>query len=147
MNAEAITVSTDAKLLAHLHATSFDDAWSDVFFETMLGQMGVTALATRDGFILMRCVAGEAEVLTLAVDPASRGHGLGYRLVEAGLVLALAHAATRCFLEVAEDNAPAIAIYRKAGFATISERNDYYTRGPYKIRALMMEWRTQNTST
>lgn len=138
----AIAVSTDAKLLARLHATSFDDAWSETFFDAMLGQLGVTALATADGFILMRCVAGEGEVLTLAVDPAARGQGLGYRLVEAGLVLALAHAATRCFLEVAEDNAPAIAIYKKAGFVTISARKNYYSRGSEKIGALLMEWRT-----
>jgi ribosomal-protein-alanine N-acetyltransferase len=141
MGTEAIIVTKDAALLAKLHATSFEDSWSAVFFEAMLNQMGVTALATSHGFILMRCIAGEGEVLTVAVEPTQRGQGLGYRLVESGLVLALAHAVTRCFLEVAADNAPAIAIYKKAGFTQIGERKNYYHRGDAKIDALLMEWR------
>ncbi len=140
MNNAEIIVTKDAALLARLHALSFDDAWSEVFFEAMLNQMGVTALSTPDGFILMRCIAGEGEVLTIAVDPAHRGQGLGYRLLEAGLVLSLAHAVTRCFLEVAKNNAPAIAIYKKAGFTQIAERKNYYHRGDQKIDALVMEW-------
>ncbi|MBL8643283.1 MAG: GNAT family N-acetyltransferase [Rhodospirillaceae bacterium] len=107
----------------------------------MLNQPGVTALSTNDGFILMRMAADEAEVLTIAVDPNKRGAGLGYRLVEAGLVLVLAQKAARCFLEVAEDNAPAFAVYTKAGFTRCGERKDYYKRGEKTVRALLMEWR------
>jgi ribosomal-protein-alanine N-acetyltransferase len=138
-----IEVTRDARLLSALHATGFDDAWSETFFAAMLDQIGVTALATADGFILMRCVAGEAEVLTLAVHPAKRGQGLGARLVEAGLVLMAAQNAERCFLEVAEDNAPAIAVYRKSGFHVHGQRKDYYSRGTKRVDAVIMEWRAQ----
>ncbi len=138
-----IEVTQDAKRLSALHATSFDDAWSEVFFSAMLNQPGVTALGTAHGFILMRCVADEAEILTLAVDPAKRNAGLGGRLVEAGLVLALAQNVTRCFLEVAVDNLSAIAVYRKSGFKTCGTRKAYYTRGTRKVDAAVMEWRPE----
>lgn len=120
---------TDAAArLAALHAEAFDTPWDAAAFETLLGQAGVHLAEAPDGFILMRTVADEAEILTLAVRPAARLRGLGAELVQQGAAQAAARGATRVFLEVAEDNAPARALYARAGFAEAGRRPRYYAR-------------------
>lgn len=118
-----------ATRLAGLHAAAFPEPWSAAAFRTLLDQPGVFAVEQRDGFILMRAVADEAEILTLAVRPAARRRGLGGRLVGEGAVEAAARGATRLFLEAAADNAAALALYARAGFAEASRRPGYYA-GP-----------------
>ncbi|HST93062.1 MAG TPA: GNAT family N-acetyltransferase [Brevundimonas sp.] len=117
-----------AARLADLHAEAFDAPWDPAAFDTLLGQPGVAALETTDGFILIRTVAGEAEILTLAVRPAARRRGVGAGLLSQGVVLALAGGAQRLFLEVAEDNVAARALYARAGFTEAGRRRGYYAR-------------------
>ncbi len=114
--------------LAALHATAFEAPWGAAAFGDLLTQAGVFAVETDDGFILMRVVADEAEVLTLAVRPDARGRGEGARLVAQGLDQAGMLGAGRVFLEVADDNDPAIAVYRRAGFVEAGRRPRYYAR-------------------
>ncbi|MFN3669657.1 MAG: GNAT family N-acetyltransferase [Brevundimonas sp.] len=117
-----------AARLAAVHAEAFDAPWDADAFAALLTQAGVFALGDADGFILMRVVADEAEILTLAVRPAARGRGLGARLVGEGGAAAAAFGAARLFLEVAEDNAAARALYARAGFAEAGRRPGYYAR-------------------
>jgi ribosomal-protein-alanine N-acetyltransferase len=121
-------VGAEAARLAALHAEAFDAPWDAAAFETLLGQLGIVAAETQDGFILIRTVAGEAEILTLAVRPSARRRGLGADLLAKGLVLALAGGAGRLFLEVAEDNLAARALYARAGFTEAGRRRGYYAR-------------------
>ena len=76
----------------------------------------------------MRVVADEAEILTLAVHPEARGRGQGARLVAEGVAAAGARGAYRIFLEVADDNASARAVYARAGFVEAGRRTAYYSR-------------------
>lgn len=121
-------MSDQARRLAALHATAFDAPWDAAAFQALLEQAGVTVAETPDGFILMRAVADEAEVLTLAVRPEARGRGEGGRLLADGVAAARAAGAERVFLEVADDNAAALALYRRAGFAEAGRRPRYYAR-------------------
>lgn len=62
---------------------------------------------------------GPADVCVLVgmwVDPAARGRGVGERLVRAVLDDAAARGRTRVLLDVAHENAPALALYRRMGF-------------------------------
>ena len=68
------------------------------------------------GRALGRVVAGEAEVLTIAVHPDQRRVGLGGALVGAFLAEAVARGGESAFLEVAEGNTAARALYARAGF-------------------------------
>ena len=119
-----------ADRLAAIHAAAFagpgETPWSAEAFADLLAQAGVFAVETEDGFILMRAVADEAEILTLAVRPAARRRGEGGRLVGEGVLAAAAGGAARVFLEVAEDNAAARALYAGAGFAEAGRRPGYY---------------------
>ena len=117
---------TDA--LAAIHAEAFETPWDEASLSALLASPGVFAVEEPDGFILIRVVADEAEILTLAVRPAARRSGLGGRLVETAVVRAAALSAERMFLEVAEDNVAARALYARAGFHEAGRRRGYYSR-------------------
>jgi len=121
-------VRASAERLAALHAEAFDAPWGAAAFESLLDQAGVQLTETADGFILVRTVADEAEILTLAVRPAARRRGIGAELVARGAADAAAQGATRLFLEVAEDNDAARGLYEWAGFAGAGRRPGYYAR-------------------
>jgi ribosomal-protein-alanine N-acetyltransferase len=78
------------------------------------------------GFTLCRRVGPEAELLLIGVVPASRGQGIGFNLLTAAKRDARVGAAAAMFLEVREDNGAALALYRRADFAVIGRRRDYY---------------------
>jgi len=140
----AVMPTHDVRVLAALHAASFDDAWSELFVGALLVQPGVSALVTpaddAQGFIMTRVADDEAEILTLAVRPAARGRGHGGALLDAALCLMRAQNAARCFLEVAEDNAAARALYDRAGFTPCGRREKYYS---HRTAAVVMELRLQ----
>ena len=112
----------DAAQLAALHARAFERPWSETETAALLRGVGAVAFATEDGFILLRALGLEAEVLTLAVAPEARRRGLGRSLVEAALAAAAAGGAEALFLEVAADNAAALALYEGAGFERVGVR-------------------------
>ena len=129
--------------LAALHARAFppDERWGVVALRAMLaleGAFGLMAGAEEPedhapgrirGFVLARAVAGEAEILTLAVDPAARRRGVGRLLLEAALAEAIGRGASVLFLEVSEANAAARALYARAGAAEVGRRRRYYADG------------------
>jgi [ribosomal protein S18]-alanine N-acetyltransferase len=117
-----------ADRLADVHAEAFDTPWDAAAFAALLDQAGVFVVEEADGFILMRAVADEAEILTLAVRPGARRRGAGGRLVGQGAAAAAARGAVQLFLEVADDNAAARALYARAGFVEAGRRPGYYTR-------------------
>ena len=125
----------DAAALAALHRVCFDRPWSENAFADLLKGAGVQALGDADGFIVIRCVAGEAEILTLGVVPARRRAGLARELLGTALRLAVAeHQVRHVFLEVAADNRGARDLYVGLGFICHSRRRQYYAN----MDALMM---------
>ena len=114
---------------ADLHARAFTTPrpWSEAEFASLTADPFAFLLVEGDaGFLLGRVVAGEAELLTLAVAPEARGRGLGRRLVSRFLYQARLRGAEVAFLEVAEDNAPAQAVYQSAGFVCAGRRRGYF---------------------
>lgn len=78
------------------------------------------------GFLMGRVVLDEAELLTVAVHPNAQGRGIGSALVADFLTTATNRGARRAFLEVAEDNAAACAVYTRAGFLPVGKRKGYF---------------------
>lgn len=118
----------DAAALAALHAEAFEAPWDEAALASLLTSPGVFAVTETDGFILMRVVADEAEVLTVAVRPSARRQGLGRRLLEQSMVQSLALGAQTLFLEVARSNSPALNLYLQAGFEQSGLRRAYYAK-------------------
>lgn len=129
--------------LAALHARCFTSPppWGETAFAAFMQDPLVFLLTEGDAaFLLGRAVAGEAELLTLAVAPESRRLGLGRKLVARFLYQARLRGAETAFLEVAADNAGAQALYAASGFAESGRRRDYYARPDGgRIAAVLMQ--------
>lgn len=130
----AISPLQNAAQLAELHQQAFDPSvgapWNEAAFAKLLRQSTVQALGTADGFILWQRVADEAEILTLAVHPKARRSGLARALIQHAVRQQTQNAenVARLFLEVAQDNAPARALYAACGFRETGVRPNYYKR-------------------
>lgn len=130
--------SGDAQAMADLHAAAFEQAWSRDVFEAFLSEPTVRALITEGGFILWRAVAGEAEILTLAVAPALRRRGIGRALLARSLLIETQSGTETMFLEVSSQNIAAVALYGAANFVTTGLRRGYYQTFDPPQDALMM---------
>lgn len=131
--------------LAELHAACFAEAWDADAFATLLAMPGAFALLAEEpardmpsGFLMIRGVGDEAEIVTLGVLPERRRNGVGRNLLAGGVKESASRGAHRLFLEVAADNGAALALYRTAGFTQIGKRADYYHRADGDMAALVM---------
>lgn len=76
------------------------------------------------GFVLVQCaVSGEAEILTVAVDPVARRRGVARRLLW-GVLEAMPG---RVWLEVRRSNTAAQRLYQQLGFVDVGLRRNYYS--------------------
>lgn len=123
---------------AGLHRASFgpmgEPIWSRQDVAGLLASPGVRGLLLRlegsaIGLALRRVTIDEAELLTLAVDPAHRRRGAGRALLEAAIDDVRQAGARSFFLEVGADNPVAQALYARAGFRAVGLRAGYYPRG------------------
>ncbi len=120
----------DPDALAATHKLAFAGgslrAWSAAEIDALLVSPHVFLIGDARAFAMGRAVADEAELLTLATHPDHRRQGLGTLAIQAFHQVAAARAATRAFLEVAEDNAAARALYAAQGYAQIARRAAYF---------------------
>lgn len=84
----------------------------------------------------MWCVADEAEIASVCVDPAYRRLGGGTKLLQTLLRQARLSGAQNVYLEVRASNRAAQELYRCAGFECIGVRKRYYTN-PLEDAVLM----------
>jgi ribosomal-protein-alanine N-acetyltransferase len=114
--------------LADIHSRCFTmpRPWSATEFASLITGKGVFLLEDGGSFLLGRAIAGEAELLTIAVDPGARRSGIGRRLVARFSGTARDMDATDAFLEVASDNLAARALYSATGWLEAGVRRGYY---------------------
>jgi len=108
----------------------FGEAWSSAQCIGMMALQGVVLTIASDdagvaGFAMTRVVAGDGELLLLAVRPAARRRGIGAALLRHVIAQARELAAERLHLEVRSGN-PAVALYRAHGFIPVGQRRAYY---------------------
>jgi ribosomal-protein-alanine N-acetyltransferase len=118
-----------AAALAAIHAAAFPpgEAWEAEALALQLGVPGSYGLiAAAGGMVLARVAADEAEILTLAVAVPACRRGLGRALLRAAQLEAAKRRARSMFLEVAERNAAARALYAGEGFVAVGRRRGYY---------------------
>jgi ribosomal-protein-alanine N-acetyltransferase len=124
-------VPADVERLLPIEQRCFSDPWSaGAFEETLRPPHGLGLVAERAGqvrgYLVARSVAGEGEILNLAVSPDARRRGLGDDLLEAGITALAAAGAREIFLEVREQNHAALELYRRRGFKPVGMRARYY---------------------
>jgi ribosomal-protein-alanine N-acetyltransferase len=117
--------------MAAMHRQAFPphEAWDAASFAVQLSLPGGFGLIDTAGFVLLRALAGEAELLTLAVVPLARRQGHGRALLTAAKTHAAERGAEVLFLEVAEGNQAARALYTNAGAEPVGRRRNYYPNG------------------
>lgn len=114
--------------LAGLHARAFSSPrpWNAREIGDLLASPHVFVTGNTRAFAMGRVIADEAELLTIATDPAHRRSGLARATLAAFHAAAITRGATTAILEVAADNAPARALYAGAGYAQTGLRRGYY---------------------
>ncbi|WP_322894099.1 MULTISPECIES: GNAT family N-acetyltransferase [unclassified Yoonia] len=114
--------------MADIHAQAFSTtrSWTAAEFRDLITQPGTIIAGDDRAFALLRVTLDEAEVLTIATAPAHRRKGLARRMLSKAEQTAQAKGATAVFLEVAEDNAAARALYAQAGYTQVGRRPGYY---------------------
>jgi ribosomal-protein-alanine N-acetyltransferase len=129
--------------LAALHAACFPAPWSADEITRLLAMPGAFAAIARleeapCGFHLSRYGGGEAEIITIGVHPQARRSGVGRILLQDVVDRAQALGAATLFVEVAENNSAALALYRTAGLAAVGRRPGYYASETGARDALVM---------
>jgi len=128
--------AADIEAMAAIHADGFSRGWSADEIEQLVADRHVRCILLRResafgyrrilGFVMARVVADEAEILTLAVASNRRGQGIGRRLMEELMRRLYAERVRDVFLEVDENNPPALALYRRLGYVEVGRRKGYY---------------------
>ncbi len=124
----------DAEAVAALHARSFYRGWPRQDIEAYLIDPDTPTLVACDakrtiaGFIMLRILGNDVELMTIAVEKRFQGKGVGEALLRAAFEDLMMTPARRMILEVAADNPAAIRLYTRLGFTRISERKGYYAR-------------------
>ena len=91
------------------------------------------------GFLLLRVIEDEAEILSIGVKKRVRRNGIGEYLIEQAKRFSTLHQLKSILLEVAETNRNAVGFYKKQGFLKIGIRNNYYVfSGKNKKNAIIM---------
>ena len=126
--------------MATLHACAMTTPapWRARDFAGFLATPGVFLIGSAHGFALGRVTLDEAELLTLAVEPAHQRAGIGAQLLAGFEESAHNLAAKQAFLEVAANNSAAKALYAKSGWRETGLRRGYYRAKPARIDAILM---------
>jgi [ribosomal protein S18]-alanine N-acetyltransferase len=125
--------TSDAPVIHQILQESPEAAkWSEAGIRASLTNGQTTAFVSMHGEKITGCifgceVAGEAEILNLAVRSVYRRNGEGSQLVRHLLASWQPQKVRRIFLEVRESNAGAIYFYQRLGFQQMAKRKKYYS--------------------
>ena len=130
--------------VAALEGDCFDVPWSTAAVRSLLGDGLTRVWEARTaqavvGTALLRIVAGEGELLRIAVHPDARRRGVGRALLQVVLSAAADACPLGVYLEVRASNVAARRLYERAGFVDNGWRRDYY-QAP-REDAILMHWR------
>lgn len=100
---------------------NFQDSMAAGYEMSVLKERGVMI-----GYVVWMKVIDEAHLLNIALTPERHGRGMGSWMMRHFLALVRSQGLNKIFLEVRPSNAAAISLYRKFGFAMISQRKGYY---------------------
>lgn len=126
----------DVDQVTALEAACFSDAWSKNLIEDLLTSPYDEAWVLENGneekkseivgYINPRFLAGEGELMRIAVKPSYRGRGLSKKLMDRMMQSAAENAAEDLTLEVRAGNKAAIGLYQSYGFTSEAVRRGYY---------------------
>lgn len=120
----------DLEAIDEIEQHSFKVPWPRSVFEGELARDFARIDVVRDPHLIAFnnywLVAGELHILAIATHPDRRRSGIAGLLLAHAMTAARSVSATLGTLEVRRGNAPAIALYERAGFRTVHVRQRYY---------------------
>jgi len=122
----------DLRALMRIENVVFPEPWSPTVFSSELalraGRLyrGAWAGADLAGYIGFMIVGDEAHMTTIATAPAYQRAGVATTMIVDALRSLIADGVRHVSLEVAANNEPAQALYRRFGFAPVGVRKNYY---------------------
>jgi [ribosomal protein S18]-alanine N-acetyltransferase len=125
----------DLETVLDIESASFSRPWTRAHFlheiESCHGfpLVALTPEGALAGYLCLKLVLDEAEILDVAVDGSLRGRGIGRVLVQSALALGRERGAALVWLEVRVGNREAIALYQRLGFRETGRRKNYYDDG------------------
>ncbi len=112
--------------IANLHKLCFPNKpWSASDFAD-LKKSGCEIIMSENSFIVYRCVADEAEIITVGVSPDSRRQGIGSAILCIIEKNIKNQGVKKIFLEVASTNIAAQKLYENNGYKVVGIRPKYY---------------------
>jgi [ribosomal protein S18]-alanine N-acetyltransferase len=126
---------SDIDRIAAIESASFGrDAYDRNLFAELFHKCGDLFLAAEWGGVVrgycVTCIRGErAEIVSIAVEPRFRGHGIATALMDSTLRRLRRRPATRIGLMVKVGNRPARRFYEKYGFEKVRLVRKYYENG------------------
>lgn len=125
-------VPEDIDGVIQVEQQSFLTPWSRQTFDEETKNMLAHYLVLEDngmiaGYAGMWVIIDEAHITNVAILPAYRRQGLGEKLLQALIALAVQQGAKSMTLEVRTSNTAAKDLYRKYGFIAEGLRPNYYT--------------------
>jgi [ribosomal protein S18]-alanine N-acetyltransferase len=122
----------DLRHLLPIESAVFPEPWSVAVFNSELAlRHGRLYRAAWDGdqmagYIGFLIVDEEAHITTIATAPGFQRRGVASTLIIDGIRTLLLSGVKHLSLEVAANNEPAQALYRRFGFAPVGVRKNYY---------------------
>lgn len=121
----------DLPYVLNIATQSFSLPWSlKTFKDEFLNPKTIFKVAECDGeiagYVVLRKILDEAELLSIAVKPELRRKGIATELMKS-LLNEIKDSVRYCFLEVRVSNIKAINLYEKLGFKKVGLRKKYYT--------------------
>ena len=131
----------DISGVSKIEERCFSDPWSPEAVREGLENSLDTWLVLKEkegtlGYCVFRIIAGEGELLRIAVLPEFQGRGLSKKLMDQMVEYSRKKKAETMFLEVRESNEKARNLYRSYGFSEEGIRKDYY-RNPVENAVIM----------
>ena len=131
---------------AEIYALAFADKrpWTTDEFADLIGSAhGIMTSISDACFALGRVVAGQAELITIATEPAKQRQGHAKTCLSDFVQQCCARQAEAIFLEVDEQNTGAMALYSAFGFAETRRREGYYVhKDGSQTAAILMTLKT-----
>jgi len=125
----------DLEAVLAIEAASFSPPWTrGHFLDEMRSPFGFPLVAQAPdggvaGYLCLKMVLDEAEILDVAVSGSLRGRGIGRILMESALDFCRARGTALLCLEVRVGNDAAITLYHRLGFRETGRRKRYYENG------------------
>ena len=135
----------DIPSVIEVNMNTLPEHYSDYFYYEILSEYPETFLVAElhgvlVGYIMCRieygfsqlkrlALARKGHVVSVAVEEAHRGKGIGTGLILSSHAEMVKKSATECYLEVRVSNAQAIALYQRIGYKITGRLEAYYRDG------------------